>query len=235
MDGERFFPAGVLRDDRLEPLDVSKVNEQIRFSFFSSPSSLAPSQGETSPSPDKKDAYSWLKAPRYDGTAMEVGSLARLLIAYKKNQPKSVKTILDDFLHAHSLTLSDLVSTMGRHAARAIESQIVARQCLEWIDQLVPGKPAFQDYSIPNRAEGVGLTEAPRGALGHWIQIQNGKIGRYQCVVPTTWNCSPRDDQEQPGPVEQALVGIPVTDEKNPIEVARVVRSFDPCLACAVH
>jgi len=100
---------------------------------------------------------------------------------------------------------------------------------------LKAGEPTFADFSIPASGKGAGLTEAPRGALGHWIEIQDYKIANYQCVVPTTWNCSPRDGRGQPGPVETALEGTPVADPGNPIEAARVVRSFDPCLACAVH
>ena len=104
-----------------------------------------------------------------------------------------------------------------------------------WLDQLTPDAPAFKDFSIPESGRGYGLTEAARGALGHWIDIKDKKISNYQCVVPTTWNCSPRDDRGVPGPVEQALVGVPIADAENPVEAARVVRSFDPCLACAVH
>jgi Ni,Fe-hydrogenase I large subunit len=111
----------------------------------------------------------------------------------------------------------------------------VADRCAQWVDALMPGKPAFHDFTIPDKARGVGLTEAPRGALGHWLDIDNHKIRHYQCVVPTTWNCSPRDKNDQPGALEQALVNTPITDEKNPIEAVRVVRSFDPCIACAVH
>ena len=116
-----------------------------------------------------------------------------------------------------------------------MECKLLADRCAQWLDQLTPDAPAFRDFSIPASGRGYGLTEAARGALGHWITIEDKKISNYQCVVPTTWNCSPRDDRGVPGPVEQALVGVPVADADNPIEVARVVRSFDPCLACAVH
>jgi hydrogenase large subunit len=101
--------------------------------------------------------------------------------------------------------------------------------------QLKPGQPVHTAYTIPQEGEGVGLTEAPRGALGHWISVENKRIGRYQCVVPTTWNAGPRDDEGKAGPMEQALIGTPIADAENPIEAARVVRSFDPCIACAVH
>ena len=108
-------------------------------------------------------------------------------------------------------------------------------QCGRWLDELNPDEPSSIEYTIPESGQGAGLMEAPRGALGHWLEIKDKKISRYQCVVPTTWNCSPRDDHGTPGPVEQALVGVAVADAQNPIEVARVIRSFDPCLACAVH
>jgi Ni,Fe-hydrogenase I large subunit len=111
----------------------------------------------------------------------------------------------------------------------------MANQCAEWVMKLDPSKPVHTKFEIPKESTGMGLTEGPRGALGHWIGIKDQKIDRYQCVVPTTWNCSPRDDKGNLGAVEQALLGTPVADPDNPIEVARVVRSFDPCLACAIH
>jgi hydrogenase large subunit len=124
---------------------------------------------------------------------------------------------------------------MGRHAARAFECKLVADRCAVWLDQLVPDAPCAVDYEVPESCRGYGLTEAARGALGHWLEVKNRKIHTYQLVVPTTWNASPRDDRGVAGPIEQALVGTPVADPANPIEAARVVRSFDPCLACAVH
>jgi hydrogenase large subunit len=105
----------------------------------------------------------------------------------------------------------------------------------DWVLQLKPGEPVYTEYTIPEQASGMGLVCGPRGALGHWIQIEDHKIANYQCVVPTTWNASPRDDQGQPGPIEQALIGTKIKDEENPFEIVRIVRSFDPCLACAVH
>ena len=166
---------------------------------------------------------------------MEVGPLARLMVAYKKGTNGLVKKYLEKFLSETGLGIETLNSAMGRHAARAIEAKIVAGKLTEWIEMLTPGKSVFEDYKICQSGRGMGLTEAPRGALGHWISVENHKIDTYQCVVPTTWNCSPRDDRGTPGAVEASLVGAPVPDEKNPITVARIVRSFDPCIACAVH
>ena len=128
-----------------------------------------------------------------------------------------------------------LISTLGRHAARALEAKVLADRMEGWLDEIDLDGPVHTKYSIPQKSKGKGLTEGPRGALGHWITIDNYRISNYQAVVPTTWNGSPRDDNGVPGPFEQALIGTPVADIKNPIEPARVIRSFDPCLACAVH
>jgi ferredoxin hydrogenase large subunit/hydrogenase large subunit len=196
---------------------------------------LQPELGQTQPDPQKHGAYSWLKAPRYQGAVVEVGPLARILVAYHKGTNRDVKLAVDNLLKKTGKTSKDLISVWGRHAARAIECKLVADRCAEWVEQLIPDQPSFEDFTIPETAQGVGLMEAPRGALGHWLQIENRKIRNYQCVVPSTWNCSPRDDSGNPGPVEQALVGTPISDSNNPMEATRVVRSFDPCLACAVH
>jgi hydrogenase large subunit len=128
-----------------------------------------------------------------------------------------------------------LFSVLGRHAARALETKVVADRCAEYVMMLKPGEPVHTKFEIPDQATGMGLTDAPRGALGHWMTIKDKKIDNYQAVVPTTWNAGPRDDKNQPGPIEQALIGTPVADPDNPIEPLRVVRSFDPCLACAIH
>ncbi len=230
-----FLPSGVLVGGRMTPFDEGRITEDVRYSLFSSQSGLRPASGETVPSPRKSGAYSWLKAPRYNGTVMEVGPLARMLVAYQRGTPRSAKQLVDSFATRLGISLDMLDSVLGRHAARALECKLVADQCAEWLDQLAPDAPAFTDFEIPDSGRGVGLTEAPRGALGHWIEIEGKKIKNYQCVVPTTWNCSPRDDAGNPGAIEQALVDTPIQDVENPIEAPRVVRSFDPCLACAVH
>jgi Ni,Fe-hydrogenase I large subunit len=234
-DGQRFFPSGALLGGNTQPLNVAGITEDTGCSRFSSPSGLKPESGETTAAPEKANAYSWLKAPRYEGHVMEVGPLARLLVGYAAGGNPLIKTAVDDLLAKTGRTTSDLASVMGRHAARAIECKLIADRCAGWIDQLVTGQPTFADFRIPESGRGVGLTEAARGALGHWIEVRDRKVHNYQCVVPTTWNCSPRDDRGVPGALEQALVGTPVADENNPVEVARVVRSFDPCIACAVH
>jgi ferredoxin hydrogenase large subunit/hydrogenase large subunit len=233
--GGEFLPAGVLIGGTRQALDPGAITEETASSLFSSASKLKPGEGQTAPDPSKAGAYSWLKAPRYQGQVVEVGALARLLVASLPGQNELVKDAVAGVLKALGREPKDLISVMGRHAARAVECKLVADRCLAWLQQLAPDQPSFTDFNIPETGRGFGLTEAARGALGHWIELRGGKIHRYQCVVPTTWNCSPRDDRGVPGAIEQALVGVPVADPKNPIEVARVVRSFDPCIACAVH
>ncbi|GAB6906253.1 Periplasmic (NiFe) hydrogenase large subunit [Desulfosarcina cetonica] len=235
QDDRRLFPSGVLINGQLGDFDPMLITEDPTHAFYQGADELAPTRGETKPWPKKEGAYTWLKAPRYGGQVVEVGPLARMLVAYHRDQPASVRPLIDRLLGELNLTTGDLMSTMGRHAARALECKVVADRCAEWVDALRPGEPSCSAFTIPAKAVGVGITEAPRGALGHWLEIDNGKVDRYQCVVPTTWNCSPRDRRDQPGAVEQALVGTPIADEKNPIEATRVVRSFDPCIACAVH
>ncbi len=232
---QQFFPSGVSFGNSVSTLDISRISEHCASSWYSSPSGLHPAQGTTRSAPDKHGAYSWIKAPRYDGKVMEVGALARVMISYRKKDNPALVQALDQFFTAAGCNSNNMYSVLGRHAARAIESKILADRCDAWLEQLVPGEEASIDFSIPASGRGYGLTEAPRGALGHWLEIRNHKISRYQCVVPTTWNCSPRDDYGVPGPVEQALVGTMLADTDQPIEAARVVRSFDPCLACAVH
>lgn len=233
--GARLFPSGVISGGKLGGLNPDAIAEEVGYSYYSSGSGLHPAKGQTVADFQRSQAYSWVKAPRYEKSVMEVGPLARILVSYQKGDNQDVKKMVDDLLKKLGKGPDVLVSVMGRHAARAIECKIVADRCSFWLDQLDPSDAAFKDFSVPDTASGAGLTEAPRGALGHWLEIKGGKIDNYQCVVPTTWNCSPRDDRGNPGPVELALEGTPVADPKNPIEAARVVRSFDPCLACAVH
>ena len=195
--------------------DAGQITEDVKYSRYQSfTTAKKPSEGMTEPDAEKEGSYSWLKAPRYDGQPYEVGPLARMWINGDYRQG---------------------VSVIDRHAARAIEAKKVAEAMEEWVLQLKPGESAYAESILPESAQGVGLTEGARGALGHWIKISNKKIENYQAVVPTTWNCSPRDDSGARGPVEEALVGTPVVDADNPLEVVRIVRSFDPCIACAVH
>ena len=235
-DGSRkLFPAGALMAGKLQPVDADAITEDVGSSLFSSPSGRKPTEGETVAAPDKAGAYSWVKAPRYEGQLVEVGALARTLVAHQNGGDGPAKADVDSLLKTLGRTTQDLQSVMGRHAARALECRWLADRCNAWLDGLKPEEPTFTPCTVPETGRGRGFTEAARGALGHWLELSGARIRNYQCVVPTTWNCSPRDDRGIPGAVEQALVGLQLADPENPMEVARVVRSFDPCLACAVH
>ena len=214
---ELFFAAGRVTDGgtEVQPVGPEAVTEQVTCSWYDNGSTNRhPSNGATQAVYPKDGAYSWLKAPRYEGQPYETGPLARMVVGglYRKG-----------------------ISVHDRHRARAAEAMKIAEALPRWLDEIKPGEAAYARYAVPAEAEAAGLTEAPRGALGHWLKIRQGKIAHYQVVTPTCWNGSPRDDQNNPGPMEKALVGTPVADSKQPVEVLRVVHSFDPCLACAVH
>jgi len=231
-----LFTQGIYLDGKSKAFNPDNITEHLAFSKYDDESSgTVPFEAKTVPAPVKSNAYTFLKAPRYDNNVMECGPLARTYIAYLKNSNEDITSLVNYVLNELDAPLSALNSTMGRHAARAIESKIVSQQMLSWLDELVPGEPVHTKFNIPNTAQGKGLTAAPRGELGHWIKIKNKKIENYQAIVPTTWNGSPRDDNGNPGPFEQALANTPVADSSNPIEIGRVIRSFDPCLACSIH
>jgi len=233
---KRLFSQGVTSAD-LKPgkLDTGKIAESVKHSWYeSSTTGRHPTKGETKPEYGKDGAYSWVKAPRYDGKVYEVGPLARVAVTYASGDPV-MKKMVDSALGELKASPAALFSVMGRHLARALSAKFIADSMEKWLLELKPGEPTFVEYTIPEESTGVGLTEAARGALGHWIEIKEQKIANYQCVVPTTWNASPRDDNENPGPIEQAIIGTKIKDKNNPFEIVRIVRSFDPCLACAVH
>jgi hydrogenase large subunit len=208
-------------------LDPSKITEDVKNSWYSSESGLNPSHGETKPDREKEGAYSWIKSPRYDGKVYEVGPLARMVVSYTDGEP-TVQKLVNDTLAQFNAGPEVLFSVLGRHAARALETKFVADKMVEWLLEVKPGEPVAADFDQPSSSEGMGLWEAPRGSVGHWIDIKDGKISNYQCVNPTNWNASPADDKGQPGPIEQALIGTAVIDESNPFEIVRIVRSFDP-------
>ncbi len=231
---KRFLPGGSTnRELHYAALDVGKITEDVAHSWFDG-EVRHPSQGETNPNPDKEGGYSWLKAPRYNGKPHEVGPLARLMVAYAA-EDMIVKSLLDKYLQRLGVSAADLPSVVGRHLARALETKLVADAMVDWLLQLEIGADGAISVEVPEEGEGYGITEAPRGALLHWHRIKNGKTDHYQLVVPTTWNACPADSKEQPGPIEQAILGTKVRDPENPYEIVRIVRSFDPCLACAVH
>jgi len=226
---------------QVQPLDLARITEQVAYAWYTGASAPAtPVAGQpgnyrvylplviagsapvspplpstvTTPAPAKAGAYSWLKAPRYGNQPAEVGPLARLWINgdYRRG-----------------------ISVMDRHLARAQETRQLAQAMATWLNQLQVGQPSYITPTPTASGQGIGLTEAPRGALGHWISIESGQLAQYQIITPTCWNCSPRDDDSQPGPLEYALLNTGVARTDQPIEVLRIVHSYDPCLACAVH
>ena len=256
-----FLPRGIILNNdlsRVYPVDPNKVAEYVTHSWYEYTQgnnvSLPPAQGETNPKYsgpkppfeflNVEDKYSWLKAPRYNDQVMEVGPLSRMLVAYASGH-QEVKTMVDGVLAKFKAPPKALFSTLGRIAARALETQLLANHVVGWIDELTHNMNSG-DLSIhngekwdpstwPSTARGYGLFEAPRGSLGHWVEIENKAIKNYQCVVPTTWNAGPRDAKGQRGAYEVALRGTPIADPERPLEILRTVHSFDPCLACAVH
>jgi hydrogenase large subunit len=211
----KLLARGRYTSGQLLSVDTAQITEYVKYSRYTAASgNLNPSVGQTIPSATKTGAYSWLKAPRYLNLVHEVGPLARMYVN-------------GDYRNG--------ISVLDRLAARVLEAKKVADAMDGWLNQLVIGQPVYTYAPIPVTSTGIGLTEAPRGALGHWITIASSRISRYQVITPTNWNASPKDDLEQHGPIEQALIGTPVADINQPIEVLRVIHSFDPCLSCAVH
>jgi hydrogenase large subunit len=239
---KRFFPQGRVSaaDLTRKAVDPAQITEQVKYSWYKSQTNLYPGDGQTDPDYTKAGAYSWVKAPRYDGEPQEVGPLARMIVNYVAGDATVTQAVNDALTACGAAGHPEvLFSVLGRHAARALECKIVADAMADWVLQLKPGDPVYLEDRSQLEAnanvEGMGLWDAPRGALGHWIKVKDHKIENYQCVVPSTWNMSPRDDNDVPGPLEQALIGTKVKDETNPFEIVRIVRSFDPCLACAIH
>jgi len=253
-----FFPRGVLRQNKLETFDEAKVTEQVKYSWYTysggDDKALHPTVGETTPhytgpKPpfdrlELDEKYSWMKSPRYDGEPMEVGPLARMLVGYATGQPE-VKTAVDGVLKALGVGPDALCSTLGRVAARGIETQILAARIGGWVDELadnmakrdlrIADNTKWEPNTWPKECAGVGFHEAPRGALAHWVKIKDRKIDNYQIVVPSTWNASPRDTAKKRGPYEEALLNTPIADPNRPVEILRTIHSFDPCIACGVH
>lgn len=258
-----LFPSGVILNKNLAevlPVDqrnADEIKEEVAHSWYKYPNgvdSLHPWEGVTEPNYtgpkppfeqlDENGTYSWLKAPRWKGHAVEVGPLSRMLVGYASGKPE-FKEVVDFALGHLKLPATALFSTLGRTAARGLETKL----CAQWlkqefnnlIDNLKAGDSAvantdkWEPSSWPKSAKGFGFTEAPRGALGHWIEIKDEKIENYQIVVPSTWNASPKDGKGQQGAYEAALMGTPMAKPDQPVEILRTIHSFDPCLACASH
>jgi hydrogenase large subunit len=259
-----LFPRGVILDRDLskvhevDPHADDQIQEYIAHSWYDysggRDQGLHPYKGETAlnytgPKPPfehlpVEQAYSWLKAPRWKGKAMEVGPLARVLLLYAKGHAQT-KELVNATLKKLDLPVAALYSTLGRTAARTLETKLLADAMQGWLDQLTANIKAgdvdtfnealWEPSTWPRHAQGVGCVEAPRGALAHWMVIDSGKIANYQAVVPSTWNAGPRDPQGQAGAYEASLKDHALHDPKQPIEVLRTIHSFDPCIACAVH
>jgi [NiFe] hydrogenase large subunit len=236
---DRYMPAGVIMGGQLTLADAdpTKVIEYVDHSWYkAADGNLNPAQGKTDAeftSYNVADKYSWGKAPRYDGKPMEVGPLSRMLVAYLAGR-QEVKTLVDSVLAKLGVPGKPevLISLLGRVAARNLEAAIVADWSLQWVNELVAavkgGEASFFTKPTGEAGQGAGLWEAPRGALGHWIDIKGGKIANYQVIAPSTWDISPRDKDGVRGPMEEALIGCPVADVTKPLEPLRIVHSFDP-------
>ena len=259
-----MFPRGAIlgRDlgtiHEVDLADSGQVQEFVTHSWYDystgKDKGLHPWEGETTlnydgPTPPYKQldidkSYSWLKAPRWKGHAMEVGPLARMLMLYATGHDQA-RELVDMTLSRLEVPIQALFSTLGRTAARTLETAIMAEAMQGWYDQLIANIKAgdtstfdqskWEPRNWPKVAKGAGFMEAPRGGLSHWIVIEDGKIANYQAVVPTTWNAGPRDANGQPGAYEAALQGHRLHDTEQPLEILRTIHSFDPCIACAVH
>jgi len=257
------FPGGVLLDKNLsevlpvDPKDPEQITEQVPHSWYryrDGDPALHPYDGVTEPhytgpEPpyeflDEQGAYSWLKTPRWRGHAVEVGPLARMLVGYAHGRDEFVE-VVDEALGQLGVPATALFSTLGRTAARGLETRLSVHWLMAEYDRLIENLKAgdwstanterWEPSTWPDEVRGFGFTEAPRGALGHWVHVKHGKIENYQCVVPSTWNASPRDASGGRGAYESALIGTPMAIPEQPLEILRTIHSFDPCLACASH
>jgi hydrogenase large subunit len=259
-----LFPRGAIigRDlSTIHEVDLDaadQVKEYVAHSWYDyeggKSAGLHPYDGETAlnydgPTPpyehlDVENSYSWLKSPRWKGNVMEVGPLARVLMLYASGH-EPTQELVNYTLQTLDIPVEALFSTLGRTAARTLETKVVGDSMQTWYNNLIDNIKAgdartfnevlWEPSSWPKQTQGVGFTEAPRGGLAHWIVIEDGKIANYQAVVPSTWNAGPRDATGQPGPYEAALAGHQLHDPTQPVEILRTIHSFDPCIACAVH
>ncbi|MDR2220096.1 MAG: nickel-dependent hydrogenase large subunit [Methylobacillus sp.] len=219
----RLFPSGFWENGAVHTLNVAAIREDVSHSWMEGDVALAPEHGVTLPRPDKADAYSWCKAPRLGGNVVETGALARQLIA---GHP-----LARDLVERHGGNVT------ARVVARLLEVACVLPVMETWVRRIRPGEPFCHAATALEDASSVGMVEAARGSLGHWLEVRQGKIHNYQIIAPTTWNFSPRDTTGEPGALEQALVNTPAVerDGNAPVAVQHVVRSFDPCMVCTVH
>ncbi|WP_375723430.1 nickel-dependent hydrogenase large subunit [Arcobacter sp. KX21116] len=257
-EAAKLFPSGIVMNKDLSKvydLDQTKISEDVTHAWYEGKTNLHPYEGETKPNytgfKEKKDGiayldiknkYSWIKSPLYNDNRMEVGPLARMIVGVAKGDERISKYVTT-FLKNGNLPTKVLFSTVGRTAARAIETEMMCDVVIEWADELAKNAAGgdlstwteFDFDKVSKDAQGFGMAEAPRGALGHWIKIKDGKVLNYQAVVPSTWNAAPKDYKNRMGAYEASLVGTKVVDPDMPLEILRTIHSFDPCIACAVH
>ncbi len=264
-----LMPNGAIIDgklDEIHPVDLkdpNQIKEFVDHSWYQYPqpdAGLHPWDGITDPKFElgagtegtktdikwlgAESRYSWIKAPRWNGHAMETGPLARMVLAYAKKMPEQTE-LVNEALSKAGVPIQAMFSTLGRTLARCLEARMMAREMLRCVDELEANIKAGDEVAAnmekwepstwPLECKGVGPAEAPRGALGHWCVIKGGVIANWQAVVPSTWNASPRDPKGQLGAYEAALLGTPVAVANQPLEILRTIHSFDPCLACATH
>ncbi|HRM77367.1 MAG TPA: nickel-dependent hydrogenase large subunit, partial [Aliarcobacter cryaerophilus] len=255
---KKLFPAGIVKNKDLSKVyevDEAKITEDVTHAWYKGNTNLHPFNGVTEPNYtgfgkkenniaylDTQNKYSWIKSPLYNDERMEVGPLARMVVGFASND-ELIKKYVTNFLTNANLPATVLFSTVGRTAARAIESELMADVMMDWVDELALNAAngdlstwtEFDFNTVAKDAKGIGLEEAPRGALGHWVKIKDGKVVNYQTVVPSTWNAAPRDYKGRMGAYEAALIGTKVANVEQPLEILRTIHSFDPCIACAVH
>ena len=255
---KKLFPAGIVKNKDLSKVyevDEAKITEDVTHAWYKGNTNLHPFDGVTEPNYtgfgkkenniaylDTQNKYSWIKSPLYNDERMEVGPLARMIVGFASND-ELIKKYVTKFLTNANLPATVLFSTVGRTAARAIESELMADVMMDWVDELALNAAngdlstwtEFDFNTVAKDAKGIGLEEAPRGALGHWVKIKDGKVVNYQTVVPSTWNAAPRDYKGRMGAYEAALIGTKVANVEQPLEILRTIHSFDPCIACAVH
>ena len=234
-----LFVGGFVSDGQYEKHDLSKIVEDTKYSYYKEDTEkLIPIDYDAyKKEQSKKDGkYSWSKAPRYGGQVVEVGPVARIITTYLSKKRPKINAFVDKINKELGISFEDYNTVMGRHLCRAIISYIIIDRLKEDLEKVEPNVSAYTEHEIPTNAKGVGITEGTRGALAHWIETdEQGFIKNYEVITPTTWNISPRDKDGTYGAVEKMLMGTKIKDENNPIELARIIRSTDPCIACSVH
>ena len=257
-ESSKLFPSGIVKNRDLTKvfdIDQTKITEDVTHAWYEGTTNLHPYDGVTKPAYtgfarkedniaylDTKNKYSWIKSPLYDDERMEVGPLARMIVGVARGDERISKYVTT-FLKNGNLPIKVLFSTVGRTAARAIETELMVDIMMTWIDELASNVAhgdlstwtEFNFDNVSKDAQGFGMEEAPRGGLGHWIKIKDGKVANYQAVVPSTWNAAPRDYKGRLGAYESSLIGTKVANPDQPLEILRTIHSFDPCIACAVH